>query len=89
MKLTKKIIKVSSERQDRIKLSNSIHDDLQQLLVATTFQLDEALLSLKNHELDKVQDAINRGKESLHEAIRATRSVSSALLFDKLSEDVE
>lgn len=85
MKNPKPLIKITPEQRERKRIANILHDDLQQILVATTFQLDEASKNLKKQEFGKTQDALNRGIASLHEAIRSTRLITKELLDNNLA----
>jgi CheY-like chemotaxis protein len=75
------------EQRERKRIAAMLHDHLQQILVASTFQLAEATRSIKNQEFDKVANHLDRGKAFLSDAIRSARALSTELRPPILYED--
>lgn len=84
LSLTEQI--VSTKQRERKRIAIMLHDHLQQILVAGTFQLAEASYNMENKQFDRVTHFLNRGNDFLKEAIRSARSLTTELLPPVLYE---
>ena len=78
---------VTTEQRERKRIANILHDQLQQILVACTLQLDEVTQSLQNKDVAGAADHLDRGKGFLSEAIHTARTLTTELCPSVLFED--
>lgn len=70
---------VTTEQRERKRIAAILHDHLQQILVASQFQVAEILRRLDKDDVTGLRDSVNRIKDFLLEATRSARSLSAEL----------
>ncbi len=77
----------ATEQRERKRIAAILHDHLQQILVASTFQIAEASRKIKERHFEKANENLSRCSDFLTEAINASRSLSVELRPPVLYED--
>jgi signal transduction histidine kinase len=65
-----------SEQEERRRISNLLHDDLQQRLYSLNFQLATLRSLVTSQKLEEAQQIINEIEESLSDSVKLTRNLS-------------
>jgi signal transduction histidine kinase len=65
-----------SEQEERRRISNLLHDDLQQRLYSVNFQLSTLRRLVTSQEGEEAQQIINEIEESLSDSVKLTRNLS-------------
>ncbi len=70
---------VTTEQRERKRIASILHDHLQQILVASQFQLAELARRVSKNQIGHLMECVDKTKDFLLEAIRSARSLSAEL----------